>query len=69
MLKKSERIEVLKNMHRFVIEQDDEVMYSVWVTYAVPDEPTDETLESIASDINEYNDVKEFFIKLIKEWL
>lgn len=71
MLKKTvkERIEALKDMHEFIINQDDEELYSVWITYGVPDEPTDETLESIASDINECLDVKEFFVKLVKEWL
>lgn len=71
MLKKTvkERIEDLKNMHDFIIKQDDEDLYAIWTTYGVPDEPTDETLESIASDINECLDIKEFFIKLVKEWL
>lgn len=71
MLKKTvkERIEALKDMHEFIINQDDEELYNIWITYGVPDEPTDETLESIASDINECLDVKEFFVKLVKEWL
>lgn len=71
MLKKTvkERIEALKDMHEFIINQDDEELYNIWITYAVPDEPTDETLESIASDISEYMDVKKMFLEIVNRWL
>lgn len=71
MLKKTvkERIEALKDMHEFIINQDDKELYNIWITYGVPDEPTDETLESIASDISEYMDVKKMFLELVNRWL
>lgn len=71
MLKKTlkERIENLKQMHEFIINQDNEDMYCVWITYGIPDEPTDEIFESIASDISEYMDVKKMFLEIVNRWL
>ncbi len=44
------RIDLLKQMHKYVIEMGDEYLYDTWIISAVPDEPSDNDFEDIAND-------------------
>lgn len=60
------RIDLLKQMHKYIIEIGDEEIYLDWVTLAVPDEPSDGDYEFIAESDEEWTDVCEVFGKLTK---
>lgn len=61
------KIELLKDMHNYIIEMGDDLVYDIWIRDGVPDEPDDEIFEFIASDDNEWREVCELFGKLVKE--
>ena len=61
------KIELLKDMHNYIIEMGDEDIYYIWIRDGVPDEPDDEIFEFIASDDNEWREVCELFGKLVEE--
>lgn len=44
------RVKVLKEMHNYIIDLGDEDAYEWWITGGVPDEPSDEDFETIATD-------------------
>jgi DNA-directed RNA polymerase subunit RPC12/RpoP len=60
------RIAQLKAMHTLICNANDENIYMSW-TYTVPDCPTHEDFVDIAMDDDEYNEVFDLFVKLIKE--
>lgn len=61
------KIELLKNMHNYIIEMGDEFIYDIWIRDGVPDEPDDEIFKFIASDDDEWREVCELFGKLVEE--
>ena len=61
------RITQLKEMHNRMLDEDDEDIYMEWITYGVPDEPTEDNFESIAEDNEAFEKCFELFLKLISE--
>lgn len=61
------KIELLKDMHNYILNMGDDFIYDIWIRDGVPDEPNDEIFEFIASDDNEWREVCELFGKLVEE--
>lgn len=59
------RIAQLSSMHEIMRNANDESIYMSWI-YTMPDQPSDEDIESIALDDEDYNECFDAFIKLIK---
>ena len=55
----------LKAMHELMLNANDEEIYMSWITW-MPDEPSDEDIEYIAMDDEEYNDCFDCFAQLIQ---
>ena len=61
------KIELLKDMHNYILDMGDDFVYDIWIRDGVPDEPDDEIFEFIASNDNDWCEVCELFGNLIKE--
>lgn len=61
------KIELLKDMHNYILDMGDDLVYDIWIRDGVPDEPDDEIFEFIASDDNEWCEVCALFGKLVEE--
>ena len=46
---RTDKMTLLKQMHKYVIDIGDEDLYWYWITEAVPDEPDDDIYEFIAT--------------------
>ena len=51
-------------MHELMCQANDENIYMTWI-YLMPDEPSEEDFEYIASDDEAYNECFDLFVKLI----
>lgn len=60
------RVSQLKAMHNLMCEANDESIYMTWIC-TVPDCPTHEDFIDIAMDDEQYNEVFDLFVKLIKD--
>lgn len=58
----------LKRMHQNILDNGDEELYEVWVTYGVPDEPEDCDFFDIAMDEKAFAEVTELYNRLAKEF-
>lgn len=65
---KQARVEILKAMHQYMMNVNDEDAYFHWTIIGVPDEPMEEDYESIADDENEWEDIVKYFATLIKDY-
>lgn len=65
---KQARVTILKEMHDYIMNIDDEEAYFHWTIIGVPDEPTEEDYESIADDENAWEDIVKYFATLIKDY-
>lgn len=61
------KIELLKDMHNYIIDMGDEDIYDRWIEEGVPDEPDDEIFEFIASNDDDWREICELFGKLVEE--
>jgi hypothetical protein len=61
------KIELLKDMHNYILDMGDDFIYDIWIRDGVPDEPDDEIFEFIASNDDDWREVCELFGKLVKE--
>jgi hypothetical protein len=61
------KIELLKDMHDYIIDMGDEDIYDRWIEEGVPDEPDEEIFEFIASNDDDWCEVCELFGKLAKK--
>lgn len=61
---KEARIIQLNCMHRLMAEANDENIYMRWI-YLIPDEPSNDDIEYIASSDELYNECFDLFVKLI----
>ena len=61
------RYELMKSMHNVICAMNNEEAYFRWV-YIVPDCPTDEDLQDIAEDDEEFEEVCMFFRELVAEY-
>ena len=63
------RIKLLKDMHEYIIDKiGDEEVYLTWVTYGVPDEPTQDDFEYIAESESAWNETVEIFRHLVENY-
>ena len=60
------RMNLLGGMNAYVLELGDEELYDTWFAIGVPDEATEEDLESIALDDDEFTSVCSTFARLVK---
>ena len=60
------KMNLLQQMHNFILNIGDEEIYEEWVTFCVPDEPSEDDYEFIASDEILWNEITEKFIQIIK---
>ena len=60
------RMNLLQQMHNFILSIGDEEIYEEWVTFCVPDEPSEDDYEFIANDEILWNEITEKFIQIIK---
>ena len=60
-----ERINLLKQMHQYIVDIGDEDIYDAWVTDGIPDEPSEEDYEFIAKYDREWTNVCREFGQLI----
>lgn len=61
------KIELLKDMHNYILDMGDDFIYDIWIRDGVPDEPDDEIFEFIASNDDDWREVCELFGKLVEE--
>ena len=61
----SERVRHLVFIHQFIIDHASENQYEIWITEGVPDEPYYDILESIANDVNSYNDCFNLYFRIL----
>lgn len=66
--KKNERVEALKAMHLLVCHLNDEAAYDSWIQVGVPDCPSDNDYDFIASDKESFEDCMSEFIHLVKAY-
>ena len=62
------RMNILGGMHQYIIEMGDEDIYTAWTMGGVPDEPTEDDLEYIATDNEEWRWCCELFGKLVEKY-
>lgn len=60
------RFRLLRDMHRYIITLGDEEIYESWIMAGVPDEPSDEDFDWIASNDDEWIEVCGLFGRLVK---
>lgn len=60
------KMNLLQQMHNFILNIGDEEIYEEWVTSCVPDEPSEDDYEFIASNETLWNEITEKFIQIIK---
>lgn len=60
------KMNLLQQMHNFILNIGDEEIYEEWVTSCVPDEPSEDDYEFIASNEILWNEITEKFIQIIK---
>lgn len=60
------KMNLLQQMHNFILDIGDEEIYEEWVTSCVPDEPSEDDYEFIASNETLWNEITEKFIQIIK---
>lgn len=59
------RIAQLRCMHDTMCFANDENLYMRWVTYGVPDCPSEDDFESIAECDESYNETVDLFVRLV----
>lgn len=60
------RINLLKDMHNYILNMGDDFVYDIWIRDGVPDEPDDEIFEFIASNDDDWREVCGLFGKLVE---
>ena len=60
-----DRINVAKAMNKYILEKGDEEIWFDWIALGVPDCPTEEDYEFIASDDDEWMDLCKLFGRLV----
>ena len=60
------KMNLLQQMHNFILNIGDEEIYEEWVTSCVPDEPSEDDYEFIASNETLWDEITEKFIQIIK---
>lgn len=62
------RVEELRLMHETMISMNDEEAYMEWITYGVPDEPSDDDFIDIAGEDDLYEDACREFKGIFKRY-
>ena len=66
---KEERIELLKCMHKAIMNIDDETAYMHWIVLGVPDEPQENDFDYIAEDDESFIECVKLFCNLVRDFL
>lgn len=61
-----DRIKALKAMNEIIFATGDEDWFEPWLMCGIPDGATEEDYEDIASDDENYHEVEDEFIRLMK---
>lgn len=64
-----DRISVLKSMHNIMIHMNNEDAYWRWVTLGVPDEPSEDDFQFIASNKESFDECVEHFARVFKAYI
>lgn len=62
----AKRVEILKKLHEYFIEIGDEDLYYDWIEFGVPDEPSEEDYNYIASHNKEFCETLSYASFLLK---
>ena len=61
------RVDFLKQMNNYILEHIyDEEAHMGWLTWAIPDVPTEDDFLEIAKDDEEWADICDYFGKLVR---
>lgn len=60
------REQLLKDMHKYIIDIGDEDIYAGWITLCVPDEPSDADFFSIAIDDDNWEYCCKIFYEMVE---
>lgn len=58
------RLQLVHQMHKYIMDTGDEEIYEVWMRDAIPDEPCEEDFEYFADDTTEFKELCEIFGRL-----
>lgn len=61
---KETRVNLLKEMHKYIIDLNNERKYLIWVTYGIPDEPIEEDYKFIAETDELWDKIHGLFMLL-----
>lgn len=61
------REQLLRQMHQYIIDIGDEMIYDWWITDGVPDCPSDEDFEYIAQNDDEWSEICSLFGTIVME--
>lgn len=59
------RLELVHQMHDYIMNIGDEDIYDVWMTECIPDEPCEDDFEWFANDTNEFKEICAVFGRLV----
>lgn len=59
------RLQLVHQMHDYIMNTGDEDIYEVWFTVCIPDEPSEEDFEFFANDPEEFRSMCEVFGRLV----
>jgi len=62
---KATRLNLVHQMHDYIMNTGDEEIYDVWLTECIPDEPCEEDFEFFANDPTEFRELCKIFGKLV----
>ena len=61
------RMAQLKAMHELMCNANNELIYMSWITTGVPDCPSEDDFQYIATDDDSYNECFDLFVRLIRK--
>lgn len=58
------RLDLVHQMHNYIMNTEDEEIYEIWLRDAIPDCPCEEDFEYFADDASEFRELCELFGRL-----
>lgn len=62
---KETRLNLVHQMHDYIMNTGDEEIYDTWLSLCIPDEPCEEDFEFFANDPEEFKNMCRIFGKLV----
>ena len=59
------RLDLVHQMHNYIINTGDEEIHDTWITECIPDEPCEDDFEWFANDASEFREMCEIFGRLV----